>query len=471
MVVAANFVAALLLFCLLNLLNRDPDADLGQAVVVFVVVSSCAFTAGSLIGVRLFRPIEGWVASGRPATPAVEALAVGGPRLVALLAFGFWLLTAVAMAAREVLDGGPGMEAVRNGGSVFAGGLTSTALSYLLVERRARPLVAAVLGGRPPARSRTLGLRPRLLLAWALGSGVPLLAILVGEISAGPSDPRISSATAVFLVGVGLVVGALMTVFVVRSVVEPIDGVRDALGAVEQGDLDVAVAVDDGGEIGRLQAGVNQMVQGLRERQRIADLFGRHVGDEVARQALDRGIRLGGECRDAAALFVDLRDSTGLASSTPPEEVVDVLNRFFTVVVDAVSAEGGWVNKFEGDGALCVFGAPVSHPDHAARALRAARVLRDRLADAGLSAAIGVSAGEVVAGNVGTEARYEYTVIGDPVNEAARLTEAAKDHDGATLASGSAVDGAGEEASHWHLVAEVRLRGRSALTRAFAPRP
>ena len=468
-VVAANFGAALLLFCLLNFLINNPDDDLASSFAQFVVVSVIAFGAGSIIGSWLFRPLERWVEEGRPPTPAEQALAIGGPRLVALLAFGFWVATAVIIGTIEVLDGGPAIEGLRNGGAVFAGGLTATALSYLLVERRARPLVAAVLAGRAPARSRTLGLRPRLLLSWALGSGVPFFAILVGELSAGPDDPRISSATAVFLVCVGLVIGALMTVTVVRSVAEPIDGVRAALAAVQKGDLAVAVPVDDGGEIGRLQAGVNQMVEGLRERQHLADLFGRHVGGDVARQALEQGIRLGGERREAAALFVDLRNSTGLAASTAPEEVVEVLNRFFAVVVETVTAEGGWVNKFEGDGALCVFGAPVSQPDHAARALRAARTLRDRLADAGLSGAIGVSAGEVVAGNVGTEARYEYTVIGDPVNEAARLTEAAKDHDGATLASGAAVDVAGDEAARWEPVAEVHLRGRSAVTRAFAP--
>jgi adenylate cyclase len=91
-----------------------------------------------------------------------------------------------------------------------------------------------------------------------------------------------------------------------------------------------------------------------------------------------------------------------------------------------VAAEGGWVNKFEGDGALCIFGAPVTLDDCALRALRAARVLRQELlvlaaSNPELDAAIGVSAGTVVAGNVGDEQRYEYTVIGTPVNEAARL--------------------------------------------------
>jgi adenylate cyclase len=189
----------------------------------------------------------------------------------------------------------------------------------------------------------------------------------------------------------------------------------------------------------------------------------------VARRALDEGVRLRGERRQASALFVDVINSTGVAARSAPEDVVVMLNRFFAEVVRAVDAEEGWVNKFEGDGALCVWGAPVRQDDHAARALRAARRLRAALADAALDAAIGVSSGEVVAGNVGTEERYEYTVIGDPVNEAARLTEAAKERPERVLASGAAVQSAGEEAEHWHPIAKLRLRGRDAVTEAFAP--
>ena len=128
------------------------------------------------------------------------------------------------------------------------------------------------------------------------------------------------------------------------------------------------------------------------------------------------------------------------------------------------------VNKFEGDAALCVFGAPVPQRDHAARALACARKLRERI-DA-LDAAIGVSCGTVVAGNVGAEARFEYTVIGDPVNEAARLTELAKQHDERLLASGGAVDAAGgDEALRWTPDGEVTLRGRECPTRIAVPAP
>src|SRR5919202_6552380 len=164
------------------------------------------------------------------------------------------------------------------------------------------------------------------------------------------------------------------------------------------------------------------MAGGLAERELIRDLFGRQVGREVARAALREGTRLGGEDREIGALFVDLTGSTSMALAMPPTEVVRLLNRFFRVVIEVIEEQGGLVNKFEGDAALCIFGAPVASDNPAGDALRAARLLAERLdrevpeVDFG----IGVSAGRAVAGNVGAEHRFEYTVIGDPVNEAAR---------------------------------------------------
>ena len=140
-------------------------------------------------------------------------------------------------------------------------------------------------------------------------------------------------------------------------------------------------------------------------------------------------------------MFVDVIGSTTLAATRPPTEVVEVLNRFFAVVVDVVHRHGGFVNKFEGDAALAVFGAPVPLDDPAGAALAAARELAVRL-DAEveeIAAGIGASFGAAVAGNIGAEQRYEYTVIGDPVNEAARLTELAKDVPGRVVASETAL--------------------------------
>src|SRR5439155_17765442 len=173
---------------------------------------------------------------------------------------------------------------------------------------------------------------------------------------------RLAASTLVLGV-LALVVGLVAAWLSARSVADPLEEVRRALDDVRVGRDDIELRVYDGSEIGRLQAGFNQMVAGIRERERLRDLFGRQVGEDVAREALERGTELGGEARDVAALFVDLVGSTELAASREPHEVVELLNAFFRVVVAVVGRHGGFVNKFEGDAALCVFGAPLEHPD------------------------------------------------------------------------------------------------------------
>jgi adenylate cyclase len=289
----------------------------------------------------------------------------------------------------------------------------------------------------------------------------------LGEGAGSPQDLAV-------LATIGLVSGGVMIAVVTRSLADRLERVRSALSRIEAGDLDVAVEVDEGGQLGMLQRGLNKMAAGLRERRQLQDLFGRHVGEEVARQALQRGGGLGGEQRDVSTLFIDVVRSTTLAATRPAAEVVGMLNALFGAVVRCAAAEGGWVNKFEGDGALCVFGAPDDQPDHASRALRAARAMRAAVEDLrrtapDLDVGIGVSSGLAVAGNVGAEERYEYTVVGDPVNEAARLTEAAKSVPERVLASGGTVRAAGDEGSCWRPVGAITLRGRTLPTEAFVP--
>jgi adenylate cyclase len=241
---------------------------------------------------------------------------------------------------------------------------------------------------------------------------------------------------------------------------------------VERGDLGIELEVYDGTELGQLQTGFNQMVRGLREREHLRDMFGRHVGQDVAAAAADRGVELGGETRVVSVLFVDLIGSTTLAAEREPAEVVALLNRFFGVVVEEVDRQQGLVNKFIGDAVLAVFGAPNELDDHADRALSAGRAMARRLAEEvpDVSAGIGVSTGEAVAGHVGDESRFEYTVIGDAVNSAARLTELAKDVDGRLVAAWETVQAAGaEEAGRWQRQDTVTLRGRHDQTVLAVP--
>ena len=179
------------------------------------------------------------------------------------------------------------------------------------------------------------------------------------------------------------------------------------------------------------------MAAGLAERERMRDLFGRHVGTTVAdrgaghrrlpgrrgahrRRAVrrHRGLDVAGAAHRARRRWSACSTASSRSSSRP------------------IEADGGLVNKFEGDAALCVFGAPTDHPDPAGAALRAARRICDAVRDAGeVDVGVGVACGRVWAGQVGAASRLEYTVIGDPVNEAARLTELAKDHPGRAVAS------------------------------------
>lgn len=180
---------------------------------------------------------------------------------------------------------------------------------------------------------------------------------------------------------------------------------------------------------------------------------------------------LGGTERLAATLFVDVIGSTTLAAQRRPTEVVEILNKFFAVIVRAVEEHDGLVNKFEGDAVLAIFGAPIDLDDAAGSALAAARDIAYGLAEEvpELSAGIGVSHGAVVAGNVGAIERFEYTVIGDPVNESARLSELAKRDPRRPLASGRAVEAAQRtEADRWEEQETTSLRGRTEETTVFA---
>jgi adenylate cyclase len=421
------------------------------------------------------RAALGWVAEGREPDEREH-------RLTLRLAFSEVLATAVVWALMGVIFG------LLNGltysldfgavvlAAIWLGAETTCALYYLLLERAVRPVTALALSARLPDEPVAPGVTNRLMFAWSLGTGVPILGVIVVGIlgaTKGNVDTEYVAAACIFLGVVASVVGLLATKIVARSIADPLTSVRGALDRVARGDLDAQVRVEDASEIGQLQAGFNHMVDGLHERERIRDLFGRQVGHEVAQAALRDGARLGGEEREVGALFVDLTGSTSMALALPPTEVVRLLNRFFRVVVEVVESQGGLVNKFEGDAALCIFGAPVTSPDPAGAALSAARNLAERLEREvpEIGFGIGVSAGNAVAGNVGSESRFEYTVIGDPVNEAARLCDLAKDRPEHLLASEAALRRAGEsEAQAWEVGDRTVLRGRLEATSLASPR-
>jgi adenylate cyclase len=473
LVVVANLVGVATVTLLLVGVD-DGAADTGRgpvflAVLVYLAVS---LPVGMVAGLRRQRPTNAWLMAGREPSRAEAARALRLPVDSALVAGLIWLLGAVLVGVVGAFALPDWRVGVRIAVAVVLGGIVTAGVTYLLAARAARGVTARALAAHPPAGSLTLGVRPRLLLTWGLTSGVPMVGVVL--LFLDPSNPDgPGQAAVVFLVLVAVVVGALATLLTARAVGQPLRELRKAVQQVGRGDYTASVVVDDAGEIGLLQEGVNTMAAGLAERERLRDLFGRHVGTSVAQEALRTGVSLGGELRTAAALFVDIVGSTSLVRRTGPEEMVGLLNRFFEVVVDTVEAEGGLVNKFEGDAALCVFGAPADHPDPAGAALRAARRICAGVRAAGeLDVGVGVACGQVWAGQVGAATRLEYTVIGDPVNEAARLTEVAKSQPGRAVASDATVQAADPaERAHWVCGPEVELRGRGEPTATWVTAP
>lgn len=479
-VAIANTIGAVIVFVLLAWVIPGPENGSDTPLWLSMVLAAVyAFVSGGLWlwwGVRQSRVGRRWLhGRDRPPTPEEQQSILRIP-LHVFLASGFgWFLGALLFGTIHTITSGLEF-GITVALTILLAGITTADVGYLIAELLLRPLASVVLEARPLERPALPGVTYRVLVAWAVGAAIPLIGLFLAGLSALVQEDFTRDQLAVMniaLAAAALVIGFLTILIAARVTSAPINAVRRAMRAVEEGTLDQHVPVLDGTEVGMLQSGFNRMVDGLAERERIRATFGQHVGEAVARQALEHGTDLGGEEREVAALFVDVVGSTTMASDHTPSEVVELLNRFFGVVVDTVVEHGGIVNKFEGDGALAVFGAPVALVDPAGAALRAGRELAQRLRDEApdTPAVIGISHGTAVAGNVGAASRLEYTVIGDPINEAARLTEVAKEHPGGLAASGAALDAATDaERAHWHVTGEQQLRGRTAPTRIAVPR-
>ncbi|MEY2878542.1 MAG: hypothetical protein RLZZ15_922, partial [Verrucomicrobiota bacterium] len=184
-------------------------------------------------------------------------------------------------------------------------------------------------------------------------------------------------------------------------------------------------------ELGHLSEAFDQMARGLDERDRVRDLLDKNVSPEVAAQLLRDGATLGGEEREVTILFADLRGFTTLSEKLTPHELLTLLNRYLDRMSAAIEAHGGVIDKYIGDAIMALFGAPVAQPDAADRALAAALAMEKALVAlnaelaaegiAPLAIGIGVNTARVVAGNIGSTRRLNYSVLGDGVNIASRL--------------------------------------------------
>ncbi|WNG94366.1 adenylate/guanylate cyclase domain-containing protein [Mycobacterium sp. ITM-2016-00318] len=264
-----------------------------------------------------------------------------------------------------------------------------------------------------------------LAAMFAFAVGGAMLAAIIDRVRDAPVLAGVIACALTVFFAVPTTIGAVFA-----PSLRPIRDLAQGTKRVAAGDYSQRLPVVQDDDLGALAASFNRMQAGLAERQRLQGAFGTYVDPALASRLLEQGDDVfTGERREVTVMFVDIRDFTPFAESNSAEDAVARLNALFDIVVPAVVDEGGHVNKFLGDGALAVFGAPNELADHADAAVRAALVIQRLVAErfAGeLRIGIGINTGFVIAGTIGGGSKLEFTLIGDTVNVAARVEQLTK---------------------------------------------
>jgi class 3 adenylate cyclase len=447
--------------------------------VVVFAEASVAVTLAWVIAktARLARPVIDWLKAGKPDAGALRAwrCAVALPRqIVERTSWQPFVLVALPNAVYLTLKFDL---PVYSGLIIFAGVLLAVAyaamLHFFASEQFLRPVIEDMSRRLPTDYP---GARAGVPLRWKLLGALPLINVITGVIVSGLSTDGTASLEDLGLdVAVALLVSFTvsfeLTLLVTKSVLGPVEDLLEATERVKRGGLDARVPLTSADEVGELAGSFNEMMQGLAEREALREAFGSYVDPEVAERVLEEGELIEGQEREVTVMFVDVRDFTSFADRSSPSETVAFLTEFFELVVPIVKRHGGHANKFLGDGVLAVFGAPEPLPDHAERAVAAARetleaVERRFRGEVGIG--IGINSGPVVMGSVGGGGRLEFTVVGDPVNVAARVEAATRDTGDAALITEATRDLLADAEGAVEPRGEVPLKGKSEPVRVYA---
>jgi class 3 adenylate cyclase len=400
-----------------------------------------------LPGLNGIRLVEQW-AAGRAVDPreALRSTYALARRAVARNFGADAIWTALFMVAVGAIAGATGWRLVQYGILGVAVGVATMLISiHSFAEGAFRPARAAIAGDTgigdslPRSRPTFANWTNVALITTAFASVISgaMLAVVVDVAKHGP----------VLAVVIALVVTLITgpSVFAAFSpFLQPIRDLAEGTERVAAGDYSQRLPVVQDDDLGALAASFNRMQAGLAERQRLQAAFGTYVDPALAARLLEQGDDVfTGERREVTVMFVDIRDFTPFAEANTAEQTVSRLNALFEIVVPAVVDAGGHVNKFLGDGALAVFGAPNELADHADSALDAALLIHRLVAArfrGALRIGIGINTGVVIAGTIGGGGKLEFTLIGDTVNVAARVEQLTKATGDAILLTQQCVD-------------------------------
>ncbi len=309
------------------------------------------------------------------------------------------------------------------------------------------------------------------------GGDSSVFAVLQRSVREGLQPYETLKLALIFLSGASLLITLVGSIRIARRITRPVRKLALAARQVAAGNYGEPIVLHQNDEIGELATAFNNMSKGLTERDQVRDILGKVASHEVAEQLLKHNIELGGEERDVTVLFTDIRNFTALCENQPPALTIGLLNRYLTSINTIVDEHDGVIDKYTGDGVMALFGAPIGRSDDPQRAVLAAlaidarmRQLARELAEEHLpnpDVGIGVNTARVVAGNIGSPTRLNYTVLGDGVNLASRLEGLTKRYQ-VSIIVGETTAANARNVVYLELD-KVRVSGKTRAVRIFQP--
>jgi adenylate cyclase len=359
--------------------------------------------------------------------------------------------------------------------AIISSGVFNFMAVYLTVDYLSRRFMIPVFFPNGKLSTYNIGkpltFTSKLLFLWIAVSIYPIIVLTTGYYPRG--EINTISITAFIFSLLMIPIGALLVISLARSFHQPVQELAKATEQIAQGDFNILLKSEQNDELGYLMDQTVEMAKSLKEKEKINDTFGRAVDPRVRDYLLKGDISLGGERKEAAVLFCDIRGFTKFSELRDEEEVVTVLNEHLAMMEKCISEENGMINKFLGDGILALFGLPLSLENPAQKAVLAAEAMllanaemNNRLKSEGkegLELGIGIHYGTVLAGNIGTTNRMEYTAIGDTVNLASRIQEFSKKYDGHLFVTEEVYIHLTGNHSKLQKLGKVKIRGREDL--------
>lgn len=286
---------------------------------------------------------------------------------------------------------------------------------------------------------------------------------------------------AIFVAGSAISMAIFFIFLFSMTLTSPIEKLAEMINLVSKGNFNVKAraAVRSHDEVGDLAEAFDHMTEGLKERDKVKSLFSKFHGSSVAEDLINKDIGVGGQTKEVVVFFSDIRGFTAFSEKRSPEEVVEMLNEYFGVMVKIINSHGGVVDKFIGDAIMAVWGAPKSSDRDAHQAVRACLEMRRALEELNerriarsqpqINIGMGLHAGKAISGTIGSDERMEYTVIGNTVNTASRIEASTKAFGADLLISDTVIERIGEDFKT-ELAGAAEVKGRSEALKMFKVR-